>query len=151
MNFNNFAKSILVYCWYVKIPKCRFIEHGSNILSMMLKNTICYNPPLVRDKQLGALTYCETRLLTTGHHCFIRHQTDDRPLPEPMITKLTAVPPQCMTWTNDDWLPIVNWAPKSSEIKALWNINHGKTFCFPKMLFKCSLQNSGHRVWASRR
>ena len=26
---------------------------------------ICYNPPLVGDKLLGASTYCETRLLVT--------------------------------------------------------------------------------------
>ena len=54
-------KSLWVYFWYVKIPQRGYMEHGLEYITFyVLKKlhkapvAICSNPPLVRDKPLGA-------------------------------------------------------------------------------------------------
>ena len=51
-----------VYYWCVKIPQCRYMEHGLKYITFYVKKHIthlamCYNPPLVRDKPLGAYAF----------------------------------------------------------------------------------------------
>ena len=47
-----------VYYWYVKIPQCRYIEHGLKDIAFYVQNhialrAICFNFQLVHDKPLG--------------------------------------------------------------------------------------------------
>ena len=53
------TKSLGVYYWCVKIPQCRYMEHGLKYFTSYVQKHIaplamCYHPPLVRDKPLGA-------------------------------------------------------------------------------------------------
>ena len=59
--YNKFhsTKSLGVCYWCVKIPQCGYMEHGSKHITFYVQKHIaalamCYNPALVRDKQLGA-------------------------------------------------------------------------------------------------
>ena len=68
-------KLLRIYYWYVKIPQCRYIDHGLKdmkcyVKKHMVPRAICYNPPLVRNKPLGAPAYCETPLLLTVDSAF---------------------------------------------------------------------------------
>ena len=53
------TKSLGVCYWCVKIPQCRCMEHGSKYITFYVQKHIahlamCCDPPLVRDKPLGA-------------------------------------------------------------------------------------------------
>ena len=61
--YNKFdsAESLGVYYCCVKIPQCGYMEHGLKYIMFYIQKHIaplamCYNPPLVRDKPLGAPT-----------------------------------------------------------------------------------------------
>ena len=52
-------KSLGVYYWYVKLPQCRYMEHGLEYITSYVEKhiaplAICYNPWLVFDKPPGA-------------------------------------------------------------------------------------------------
>ena len=70
-NCNRFdsMKLLRVYYWHVKIP-CRYMEHGLKDIKRYVQKhiahwAVCYNSPLVCNRLLGALAYCETLLF---HH-----------------------------------------------------------------------------------
>ena len=59
--YNKFESmdSLGVYYCCVKIPQCGYMEHGLTSITFYVQKHIpplvmCYNPPLVRDKPLGA-------------------------------------------------------------------------------------------------
>ena len=70
-------KSLGVYYWYVKKPRCRYVEYGLEHFSYYVQKHIahlaaCYGPPLFRDGPLGAsafvkLTYCSQVNATDSH------------------------------------------------------------------------------------
>ena len=72
--YNKFActKSLGACYWCVTIPQCGFMEHGLKHITFYVQKHIaalvtCYNPALVRNKQLGApasvkLVYCNVRV-----------------------------------------------------------------------------------------
>ena len=63
-------KSLGVYYWYVKVPRCRCVEHGFEYITFYVQKHIanlaaCSGPLLVCDGLLGAsafvkLTYCSS-------------------------------------------------------------------------------------------
>ena len=52
-------KSLGVYLWYVKMPRCGWVEHGLEYITFYVQKhiahlTVCSGPPLARDGPLGA-------------------------------------------------------------------------------------------------
>ena len=61
-------KSLGVYYWYVKMPRCGCVDHGPDYIMYYVQKHIvylaaCSGPPLVHDGPLGA-PFSETRLLS---------------------------------------------------------------------------------------
>ena len=57
--YNKFdsMKSLGVYYWYVKMPRCGCVEHGLECITFYVKKyiaplAVCYGPTLVRDRPL---------------------------------------------------------------------------------------------------
>ena len=55
-------KYLRVYYWYLKTPQCEYMEHGWKHINCYVQKHIvpqpvCYNPPLVHDKSLGASSF----------------------------------------------------------------------------------------------
>ena len=71
------TKSLGVYYWYVKIPRCGYIEHGLKDVAFYVQKhiepwAVCYTPLLVLYMPLGAHTFVKLIYWVTllGH---VRH------------------------------------------------------------------------------
>ena len=61
------------YYWYVKIPQCRYLEHGLKDVAFNVQKHItlaqsCHNFPLVSDKPPRDTRICETSLFSENFH-----------------------------------------------------------------------------------
>ena len=96
--YNKFdsRKSWGVNCWYVKIPQCRYMEHGLEYIMFYVQKHIApvaiwSNPPQVHDKPQGVLTFVKLAYWQ---------------LPQPMMTKFIVTRSFSVNALNFNFSPV---------------------------------------------
>ena len=103
------------------------MEHGLKYIkcyaqTLIANRVICYNPTLVRDKSVGSLVHCETRLL-----CFVKYIIGYGVRILSYSTILNLYP--CKLWCSiSSTLVMCNWSQMTApDIKA----TNESSFLFP--------------------